>query len=271
VLNVPEASRVHRARDARAITAEDTLVAAGFPASDDMVDGIVYVGRDAQVSLAAPREMVQGADSGKEQCRTSNVIRRSLTKICINGSTFTGVFSTSLDLAIQNYDEQPLTFAIAHTPSAVLAGRPAVHGRLQAASRGLRRGRPDRLHAPSQQRSRIERVLRARRRPVCLARAVAAGRLAYGAAYDIMVSDFDGDGASDYLLHLKARHESSVYRSRNGAFTPRVLASQDGFGALDSSAWMAGRDLPLTTRTKFRVQPRRAHRQATTPSPQPRS
>jgi len=54
--------------------------------------------------------------------------------------------------------------------------------------------------------------------------------LPYGTTYDLMVSDFNGDGASDYLLHLKARHESSVYRSlRNGAFAPRVLSSQDGF------------------------------------------
>src|SRR6185436_18152694 len=30
---------------------------------------------------------------------------------------FTGVFSTALDLAIQNYEEQPLTFAMARTPS----------------------------------------------------------------------------------------------------------------------------------------------------------
>ena len=96
----------------------DNLVKAGFPADDiQTVDGVVYVGRDAEVSLAASREMLQTGDSRKEQYRTTNLVSTSLTKICINGSTFTGVFSTALDLAIQNYDEQPLTFAMARTPS----------------------------------------------------------------------------------------------------------------------------------------------------------
>jgi hypothetical protein len=96
----------------------DNLVQAGFPADDIMVvDGIVYVGRDAAGSLEASREMLRGGDSSKEQYRTTNLVSTSLTKICINGSTFTGVFSTALDLAIQNYDERPLTFAMARTPS----------------------------------------------------------------------------------------------------------------------------------------------------------
>jgi len=97
----------------------DNLVEAGFPANDIMVvNGVVYVGRDAEVSLASSREMIRAANTSKEQYRTTTTISASLTKICINGSTFTGVFSTALDLAIQNYDEQPLTFAMARTPSA---------------------------------------------------------------------------------------------------------------------------------------------------------
>jgi hypothetical protein len=96
----------------------DNLVQAGFPADDiQVVGGVVYLGRDAEVSLAASREMLQTGESAKEQYRTNNLISPSLTKICVNGSTFTGVFSTALDLAIQNYDEQPLTFAMARTPS----------------------------------------------------------------------------------------------------------------------------------------------------------
>jgi len=96
----------------------DHLVRAGFPAQDiTIVDGVVYVGNDAEVTLAASREMAQAAASGKEQYRTTNLVSAGLTKICINGSTFTGVFSTALDLAIQNYDEQPLSFAMARTPS----------------------------------------------------------------------------------------------------------------------------------------------------------
>ena len=97
----------------------DNLVQAGFRADDIMiVRGVVYAGRDAEVSLAASREMVRVDGSGKEQYRTTNTVSTSLAKICINGSTFTGVFSAALDLAIQNYDEQPLSFAMARTPSA---------------------------------------------------------------------------------------------------------------------------------------------------------
>jgi hypothetical protein len=96
----------------------ENLVQAGFPADDiAVVDGVVYVGRDAEVSLAASREMLQAGDSSEEQYRTTNLISTSLSKICIDGSTFTGVFSTALDLAIQNYDELPLTFAMGRTPS----------------------------------------------------------------------------------------------------------------------------------------------------------
>ena len=95
----------------------DNLLQAGFPANDiAVVDGIVHVGRDARVSLAASREML-GATSSKEQYRTTNLISPVLKKICVDGSRFTGAFSTALDLAIQNYEEQSLTFAMARTPS----------------------------------------------------------------------------------------------------------------------------------------------------------
>ncbi|NNB84364.1 protease B [Corallococcus exiguus] len=96
----------------------DNLVEAGFPANDIMVvDGKVYVGRDAEVSLAASREMLAQDNTTQEQYRTTNLVSPVVTKICINGSTFTGAFSTALDLAIQNYNELPLTFAMARTPS----------------------------------------------------------------------------------------------------------------------------------------------------------
>ncbi|WP_305794187.1 M57 family metalloprotease [Myxococcus landrumensis] len=96
----------------------NNLVEAGFPSNDIMVvDGKVYVGRDAEVSLAASQELLKLGHAPKEQYRTTNLINTSLTKICINGSTFTGNFSTALDLAIQNYDELPLTFSMARTPS----------------------------------------------------------------------------------------------------------------------------------------------------------
>ncbi|HZH78679.1 MAG TPA: zinc-dependent metalloprotease [Archangium sp.] len=95
-----------------------SLLQAGFPADDIMVvDGKVYVGRDAEVSLAASREMLAADDSTEEQYRTTNLVSPSLWKICIEGSTFTGVFSTALDSAIQNYNELPLAFRMARTPS----------------------------------------------------------------------------------------------------------------------------------------------------------
>ncbi|AGC42915.1 protease B [Myxococcus stipitatus DSM 14675] len=96
----------------------DNLVEAGFPSDDIMVvEGKVYVGRDAEVSLAASREMLAREATTEEQYRTTNLVSSAVTKICINGSTFTGNFSTALDLAIQNYDEMPLAFDMARTPS----------------------------------------------------------------------------------------------------------------------------------------------------------
>ncbi|RKG83668.1 M57 family metalloprotease [Corallococcus terminator] len=94
------------------------LVKAGIPSDDIMVvSGRVYVGRDAEVSLAASRELLATGGTTEEQHRTNNFVSASVTKICINGPAFTGVFSTALDMAIQNYDELPLTFAMARAPS----------------------------------------------------------------------------------------------------------------------------------------------------------
>lgn len=96
----------------------DNLVLAGYQADDIMVvRGTVYVGHDAEVSLAASREMLQTTGS-KEQYHTTNVISRGLGRICVDGLTFTeAVFSHALDRAIQNYEEQPLSFAMVRTPS----------------------------------------------------------------------------------------------------------------------------------------------------------
>ncbi|WP_241758592.1 M57 family metalloprotease [Pyxidicoccus parkwayensis] len=96
----------------------DNLLQAGFPADDIRVVGdAVYVGRDAEVSLEASREMLQAPASSEEQYRTTNTVSATVTKICVNGPGFTGVFSTALDLAIQNYEELPLTFSMARAPS----------------------------------------------------------------------------------------------------------------------------------------------------------
>jgi hypothetical protein len=97
----------------------ENLRAAGFPADDiTVVEGTVYVGRDAAVSLQASREMIANPGPGEEQYRTTNLVAPSVTKICVDGAAFTGVFSTALDLAIQNFAEQGLSFTMARTPSA---------------------------------------------------------------------------------------------------------------------------------------------------------
>jgi hypothetical protein len=96
----------------------NNLVQAGFPRTDIQVVGaLVYVGRDAEVSLAASREMLQTDGAREEQYRSTNLISGTLHKICINGSAFTGTFSTALDLAIQNYNDQHLSFSMARTPA----------------------------------------------------------------------------------------------------------------------------------------------------------
>ncbi|OJT22972.1 protease [Archangium sp. Cb G35] len=92
------------------------LVEAGFPADDIMVvEDSVYVGRDAHVTLAASREMLQPA-KGAEQYRTTNLVSSSVTKICvIPTSQFNSYsrLSAGLDLAIANYNSLGLSFTLA--------------------------------------------------------------------------------------------------------------------------------------------------------------
>ena len=89
----------------------DNLLQAGYPASEIRIaDGVVYAGGDAVVTLEASREMISDDAVGEEQFRTNNLVSRTLTNICINGSTFTGVFSDALNRAITNYNNEGLTF-----------------------------------------------------------------------------------------------------------------------------------------------------------------
>jgi hypothetical protein len=96
----------------------ENLLQAGFPESDiQLVDGKVYVGRDAEVSLVASREMleVDGAAGGREQYRTTNLVAATVRTICVDGSRMTGVFSTALDDAIGNYNALNLSFTMLRT------------------------------------------------------------------------------------------------------------------------------------------------------------
>ena len=97
------------------------LVQAGFPADDMMVvDGLVYVGRDTVVTLEASREMLQTDQSTQEQFRTTNLISTTLVTICVTPTSAFNTYSqlsAGLDGAIQNYNNQNLTFHLVRGPA----------------------------------------------------------------------------------------------------------------------------------------------------------
>ncbi|MCP3061229.1 zinc-dependent metalloprotease [Myxococcus sp. K38C18041901] len=96
------------------------LVEAGFPADDIMeVDGAVYVGRDAHVTLEASREMLLPVQS-PEQYRTTNLVASNITKICINPTTAFNSYSrlkAGLTAAVANYNALGLSFTMAVGPT----------------------------------------------------------------------------------------------------------------------------------------------------------
>jgi hypothetical protein len=96
----------------------ENLIQAGYPESEiSVVGGTVYVGRDAEVSLAASREMIAVDESAgsREQYRTTNLVSASVATICVDGSRLTGVFSTALDEALGNYNALNLSFTMRRT------------------------------------------------------------------------------------------------------------------------------------------------------------
>jgi hypothetical protein len=103
----------------------DNLVQAGYAADDILVvDGLVYVGNDAVVSLESSREMLETRGSD-EQYRTNNLVSPNITNICVNGAAFTGSFSTGLNNAIARYNALGLSFHMTRT-SGSTAGCSAV-------------------------------------------------------------------------------------------------------------------------------------------------
>ena len=122
----------------------ENLVKAGFPADDIMeVDGVVYVGRDAAVSLEASREMLKADDSlSKEQYRTTNLVGSSVAVICINGSAYTGTFSTALDNAIANYNNVGLSFTLRRTTGSTSGCNATITANLTSGSAGGSSGFP---------------------------------------------------------------------------------------------------------------------------------
>jgi hypothetical protein len=96
----------------------DNLVQAGYPSTEIMiVDGLVYVGRDAHVTLQASREMIQvRPGTSEEQYRTNNLVSLSQTKICVVPTSQFNSYSrlsAGLDLAIANYNSLGLAFSFA--------------------------------------------------------------------------------------------------------------------------------------------------------------
>ena len=87
------------------------LQQAGFPADDiQIVDGQVFVGNDAHVTVEASREMLE-VGQGEEQYRTNNLVGTGVSKICIvPTSTFNSYsnLSAGLDAAISNYNARGL-------------------------------------------------------------------------------------------------------------------------------------------------------------------
>ncbi|MBU8894003.1 zinc-dependent metalloprotease [Corallococcus sp. M34] len=97
------------------------LVKAGFPSDDvTVVDGAVYVGGDAHVTLEASREMLQSGKESQEQYRTTNLVSSTKTKICVTPTAaFANIslFSTGLNQAISRYNALGLTFQLALGPT----------------------------------------------------------------------------------------------------------------------------------------------------------
>jgi hypothetical protein len=98
------------------------LKEAGFPAdSIKVVDGAVIVDGDAHVTLQASREMLQ-TEKGPEQYRTTNLVNLGIARICINPTAAfnaNATLSNALNLAIQNYNDLPLTFDLVRGPNSI--------------------------------------------------------------------------------------------------------------------------------------------------------
>jgi hypothetical protein len=114
----------------------DNLIQVGFPANDIMVvGGVVYTGLDAEVSLAASREMLQ-SPAGPEQYRTTNLVAASVANICVNGAAFTGRFSQGLDMAIANYNAVGLSFRMTRTTGSTAGCNATITARLSTGTGG---------------------------------------------------------------------------------------------------------------------------------------
>lgn len=90
------------------------LVAAGFPESDIRVlDGQVFVGNDALVTLEMSREMLgEGTviDLDTIQYTTNNLVGSNIKTICVFDVMGNSLFTAGLDIAISRYNSLGLNF-----------------------------------------------------------------------------------------------------------------------------------------------------------------
>ncbi len=97
------------------------LLDAGFPSDDiQVVDGAVYVGGDARVSLEASREMLQRGEESAEQYATANRVGTAVTRICVNptaGFASYARLSQGLDMALANYNALGLRLTFVRGPT----------------------------------------------------------------------------------------------------------------------------------------------------------
>ena len=114
----------------------DNLAQAGFPADDiQVVNGVVYVGGDAEVGLTASREMLAGG-GGPEQYRTANLVGAAVDTICVDGAKLTGAFGAALDEAIANYNALGLTFQLRRTTGNAAGCDALITGRVSGPTGG---------------------------------------------------------------------------------------------------------------------------------------
>jgi hypothetical protein len=97
------------------------LIEAGFPAGDiHVTDGVVYAGGDAQVSLAASREMLGRGEGSAEQYATTNRVGTAVTRICVNPTAAFASYarlSLGLDMALANYNALGLRLTFVRGPA----------------------------------------------------------------------------------------------------------------------------------------------------------
>lgn len=117
----------------------ENLSQVGYPDSEiTVVDGQVYAGHDAVVSLEASREMLETGSSGtKEQFRTAGLVSPNVRTICINGAQFTGKFGDALNRAINNYNAVGLSFQMRRTAGNNAGCNAVIAARLTGGSGGF--------------------------------------------------------------------------------------------------------------------------------------